>query len=146
MRLDRRFSDAPLAFTPEIRWIERASELAEVAAPPAWTTTRVEAWLDWADSLPLHVPDGTPAALSPAQASDPLLAGGPGRYARRLAAWGLALGVFESEAEAGLFRAELYAALAGGLIAIGERLAFGARVNPLAPDPATPIPSPPPEI
>src|SRR5271156_5597999 len=56
MRLDRRFSAAPLPFAPEIRWVERVAELAEVAAPPAWTTARVEAWLDWADSPPLDGP------------------------------------------------------------------------------------------
>jgi ribonucleoside-diphosphate reductase alpha chain len=144
MRLDRRFSDAPLAFEPEIRWIERANELAEVAAPPHWTTARVEAWLDWADSLPADLPPGAPAAFSLVDGVETLLAGGPDRYARRLAAWGLALGVFEDEAASGLFRAELFAALAGGIIAIGARLPFGARVSPLgeetalAPDLATP--------
>jgi len=130
MRLDRRFSDSPLAFEPEIRWIERASELAEVAAPPHWTTARVEAWLDWADNLPSDLPPNAPAAFSLADGVNPLLAGGPDRYARRLAAWGLALGVFEDEAEAALFRAELFAALAQGIIAIGARLPFGARVTP----------------
>jgi ribonucleoside-diphosphate reductase alpha chain len=131
MRLDRRFSDAPLAFGPEIRWIERASELAEVAAPPHWTTARVEAWLDWADGLPADLPPDAPDAFSLADGFHPLLAGGPDRYARRLAAWGLALGVFEDEAAAGLFRAELFAALAHGIIAIGARRPFGARVTPL---------------
>jgi len=64
MRLEPRFSAAPLPFAPEIRWVERAAELAEVAAPPSWTTVRVEAWLDWADSLPLDVPAGTPPTLA----------------------------------------------------------------------------------
>ena len=134
----RRFCAEPLPFTPQIRWVERASELAEVAAPPAWTTTRVEAWLDWADGLPADVPAGTPAALALDAVLDPLLGGGPDRYARRLAAWGLALGLFEDEAAAGRFRDELVAALALGLIATGRQLPFGARVNPLAPDPACP--------
>src|ERR1700690_3643434 len=90
MRLEPRFSAAPLPFAPEIRWVERAAELAEVAAPPSWTTARVEAWLDWADSLPLDAPAGTPPTLALEVGIDPLLAGGPDRYARRLAAWGLA--------------------------------------------------------
>ena len=141
MRLDRRFSTAPLPFAPEIRWVERAAELAEVAAPPSWTTARVEAWLDWADSLPLDVPAGTPPTLALETGVDRLLAGGPDRYARRLAAWGLALGVFEDVATAVVFRDELFAALAAGIIATGRQLPFGARVNPLAPDPATPPPS-----
>jgi ribonucleoside-diphosphate reductase alpha chain len=140
MRLDRRFSAAPLPFAPEIRWVERAAELAEVAAPPAWTTARVEAWLDWADGLPLDVPAGTPSPLAMDAGVDPLLAGGPDRYARRLAAWGLALGLFEDAATAIVFRDELFAALAAGVIATGRQIPFGARANPLAPDPALPPP------
>ena len=69
---------------------------------------------------------------------DPLLAGGPDRYARRLAAWGLTLGVFEDLATAIVFRDELFAALAAGVIATGRQLPFGVRVNPLALDPAAP--------
>ncbi|HXQ17386.1 MAG TPA: ribonucleotide reductase [Caulobacteraceae bacterium] len=140
MRLEPRFSAAPLPFAPEIRWVERAAELAEVAAPPSWTTVRVEAWLDWADSLPLDVPAGTPPTLALEVGIDPLLAGGPDRYARRLAAWGLALGVFEDAAAAAIFRDELFAALAAGIIATGAQLPFGARANPLAADPAMPPP------
>ena len=136
MRLEPRFSAAPLPFAPEIRWVERAAELAEVAAPPSWTTARVESWLDWADGLPLDVPAGTPPTLALDLGVDPLLAGGPDRYARRLAAWGLALGVFEDLAGAIVFRDELFAALAAGLIATGAQLPFGARVNPIAADPA----------
>jgi ribonucleoside-diphosphate reductase alpha chain len=138
MRLDRRFAAAPLAYEPQIRWIERASELAEVAAPPHWTSVRVEAWLDWADSLPSDLPRDAPRAFSLMDGVSPLLAGGPDRYARRLAAWGLALEVFEDEAAAARFRAELFTALAGGIIAIGARLPFGARVSPLGDDTAQP--------
>jgi len=140
MRLDRRFSAVPLPFAPEIRWVERAAELVEVAAPPAWTTARVDAWLDWADGLPLDLPPGASPALSLDTGLDRLLAGGPDRYARRLAAWGLALGVFEDAAAALLFRDELFAALAAGIVATGRQLPFGARVSPLAPDPALPPP------
>ncbi|MEJ0066065.1 MAG: hypothetical protein WDM85_12125 [Caulobacteraceae bacterium] len=121
--------------------MERAAELAEVAAPPAWTTARVEAWLDWADGLPLDVPAGTPAALAPETGVDPLLGGGPDRHARRLAAWGLALGVFADADAATVFRDELFAALAAGVIATGRQLPFGARANPLAPDRALPPPA-----
>jgi ribonucleoside-diphosphate reductase alpha chain len=145
MRLDRRFADAPLGFRPEIRWIERANELAEVVAPPHWTTARVEAWLDWADGLPADLPPGTPAARLE-NIVDPLLAAGPDRYAARLAAWGLALGVFDDEAAAMGFRRELFAALMSGVIAIGARLPFGARVNPLAPETARAPTTPAPEI
>ena len=136
---------APLPYAAEIRWIERADDLAEVAAPPHWTTARVEAWLDWADGLPSDLPPASPAALA-LEGADPLLAGGPDRYARRLAAWGLALGVFADEAEAARFRDELNAALALGVIATGRQLPFGARVNPLAPDTARPPPLALPEL
>ena len=145
MRLPERFAASPLPYRPEIRWIERAAELAEVAAPPHWTTARVEAWLDWADGLPTDLPPGTPAALA-LEGADPLLASGPDRYARRLAAWGLALGAFADEAEATRFRGELFAALALGVIATGRQLPFGARVNPLAPDTAIPPPLELPEL
>ncbi len=135
----RRFSLTPLPFEPQVRWVERASEIVEVAAPPAWTTARVEAWLEWADDLPDDVPPGTPSALA-MEGADPLLSGGPDRYARRLAAWGLALGVFADLSEAECFRAELFAALALGFLATGRQRRFGGRVNPLAPDPARPPP------
>src|SRR5277367_4842629 len=134
MRVDRRFSAVPLPFAPEIRWVERAAELVEVAAPPSWTTARVEAWLDWAEGLTLDAPAGAPPALSLNTGLDRLLAGGPDRYARRLAAWGLALGVFEDAAAALIFRDELFAALAAGIVATGRQLPFGARVSPWAPD------------
>jgi ribonucleoside-diphosphate reductase alpha chain len=136
MRLPDRFAASPLPYAAEIRWIERANDLTETAAPPHWTTGRVEAWLDWADALPTDLPPATPAMLG-LENADSLLAGGPDRYARRLAAWGLGLGVFVDEAAAAVFRAELFAALALGVIATGRQLPFGARVNPLAPDPAT---------
>jgi ribonucleoside-diphosphate reductase alpha chain len=145
MRLPARFAASPLPYKAEIRWIERAAELAEVAAPPHWTTARVEAWLDWADGLPADLPPATPAALT-LEGADPLLAGGPDRYARRLAAWGLALGAFADEAAATAFEGELFAALALGVIATGRQLPFGARVNPLAPDTAIPPALAPPEL
>ena len=136
MRPPVRFAAGPLPYAPEIRWIERAAELVEAAAPPHWTTARVEAWLDWADGLPADLPPDAPGALA-LEGANQLLAGGPDRYARRLAAWGLALGAFADEAEAAQFRDELFAALALGVIATGRQLPFGARVNPLATDTAT---------
>ncbi|MFI4934465.1 MAG: hypothetical protein ACHP7N_07590, partial [Caulobacterales bacterium] len=136
MRFDRRFADSEPPIEAEIRWVERANELAEVLAPRAWTTARVEAWLDWADGLPGDFPRDAPESLGPEAAPHPLLAGGPERHARRLSAWGLALGVFEDLEAAELFRAELLAAIVGGLIAPGPQLPFGARVHPLAGDTA----------
>ena len=133
----RRLAQPAPPFEAEIRWVERASELVEVLAPRSWTTARVEAWLDWADNLPSDDPPGAPPALTSAAETNPLLAGGPDRQAKRLAAWGLALGVFATEADALSFRDDLFAALAMGLIAPGPQLPFGARVHPLAGDTAT---------
>ncbi len=135
MRFDRRFTSDALPFETEVRWVERANELAEVVTPRHWTTARVEAWLDWADGLPTDAPAAE--TVQPTERTlDPLLSGGPDRYASRLAAWGQALGVFETTQEAETFRAELFAALTGGIIGPGPQLAFGARVHPLAGDTA----------
>ena len=136
MRLERRFSPTPAPIDLDTRWIERTHEIVEAVAPTAWTTVRVEAWLDWAERLPTDAPAGTPASLAPRGALDPLLGGGPDLYARRLGAWGLALGIFDDEAAAVIFRDELFACLAVGLFASGLQVAFGARANPLAPEPA----------
>ena len=136
MRFEPRFAATLPLLESEFRWVERASDLTEVVTPRAWTTARVEAWLDWADDLPGDLP---PALLGDAggeRAVEPLLAGGPDRYASRLAAWGLALGVFDTAEDAEHFRTELFAALAGGLIGPGPQLPLGTRVHPLAGDTA----------
>ncbi|HUO13139.1 MAG TPA: ribonucleotide reductase [Caulobacteraceae bacterium] len=134
MRLGPRFALTASGTAPEIRWVERANELTETLAPAAWTTARVEAWLDWADALPSDLPPDTPPSLS--SALDPLLSGGPDRQALRLAAWGLALGAFDDEPSAKSFRTELLAAYTSGILAPGEQLPFGARVHPTAGDTA----------
>jgi len=117
------------------REVERPGEIAEVLAPRGWTGARVEAWLDWAETLPSDEPPGAaPATLT--RAANPLLAGGPDGHARRLALWGWALGYFDAETDADAFRCMLAGLFAGGLAAPGRSLAFGARVHPLADDPA----------
>ena len=116
--------------------MERTNEIAETFAPRAWTTARVEAWLDWADALPSDYPEALPTSLSPNERFDPLLGEGPDRQARRLAAWGLTLGIFESESEAKVFAEELFAAYARGIIAPGPQLPFGTRAHPFGGDPA----------
>jgi len=120
-----------------VRDIERAAEIVQVACPPGWTSTRVEAWLDWAASLPRDFPRADlPAALTPESPLDPLLGGGTDGYARRLAAWGWALGLFDAEEDAGHFRRMLFGLFALGLAAPGAALPFGARALSLADDPA----------
>ena len=121
--------EPPLA---KIRLIERRDRVIDVLAPAGWTNARVEAWLDWAEQTPRDLP---PGAAPPKGALDPLLGGGPDAYARRLAAWGIALGVFDAPG-AGRFRDDLFAALACGLLAPSPGLARGVRLHPLAADPS----------
>ncbi len=133
-------ADATLPIV-EARWIDRRGGATQVMAPRHWTTARVEAWLDWADALPRDHPAGDgPPELAPGRPFAPLLAEGPDRYARRLANWGWALGRFERPADAAAFAADLFAMMAGGLVAPGPALPFGARAHPrdpgVAPAPA----------
>ena len=137
MRFEPRLSIGAAPLEVETRWIERAHELAEVIAPVHWTTARVEAWLAWADCLPTDFPTiDLPSSLSPDAPYAPLLSEGPDRFARRTAAWGLALGHFDGDTDAASFQAELTALLTRGAFSPGPSLHFGARVHPLASDPA----------
>src|SRR6201996_8980003 len=124
----------------EQREIERASGFDLVVAPRDWTAARVEAWLDWADGLPTDYPAiDLPETLQPESPLDPALGGGPDRYARRAAAWGLALKVFDAES-ALAFRDAVLASLLAGEAAPARALASGVRVNPLAgPEAAAPV-------
>jgi ribonucleoside-diphosphate reductase alpha chain len=123
--------------TAETRWVERAREIAEVVAPRDWTTARVEAWLGWADGLA----DDYPEPSAEAAVDDGVLGEGPGRCARRLAAWGAALGMFGADADALAFESELIAAFRLGILTLGPSAPFGARAHPLAADPVkTPAP------
>ena len=124
-------TEAPAA---ELRSIERSGCFTNVLAPRHWTNARVEAWLDWADSLPDDYPDRDwPTALSPDTPFDPVLCEGPDRHSRRLAAWGLAIGRFDSEDDAVRFAGELVALMIGGWVAPGPSLALGVRIHPTDP-------------
>ncbi len=119
------------------RRIERSAGSELVLAPSGWTDARLEAWLDWADDLPSDLPPGElPARPVAGEATQNALRGGPERHARRLSAWGLRLGHFEGVDAADRFAAALTALYLGGLAAPGPALAFGARLHPLAEDPA----------
>ena len=137
MRFARKsaFLEGPLEV--RARRMERSDRCEDVLAPSGWTSARIEAWLEWGAELPADYPPcELPAALSPEGPADPLLNGGPDRCARRLAAWGWALGVFEGAGDAEAFRALLFNLFARGLAAPGPTLPLGARVHPLANDPA----------
>jgi ribonucleoside-diphosphate reductase alpha chain len=97
------------------RWIERPPTGQEVLAPRAWTSARIEAWLDWADaasSLLLGAEPPEPLASDRSGAS--LLGDALERYARRIAARGLELGLFDSADEALAFKRDLIASMALG--------------------------------
>ena len=90
MRIKPRF--APLAATValEPRLIERPGAMTSTLAPADWSDARVEAWLDWAESLPADLPANgqDDAALDEDHAA--WLDGAADRWAHRLAAWGRA--------------------------------------------------------
>ena len=121
-----------MAVTLDQREIERAGGVALALAPRDWTAARVEAWLDWGEALASDYPAvDLPQALQPASSLDPVLGGGPDRYARRAAAWGLALGLFDAEG-ALAFRSALLDSILSGEAAPARALPGGARVHPFA--------------
>jgi ribonucleoside-diphosphate reductase alpha chain len=126
----------------ETRQIERAQGVAPALAPRDWTAARIEAWLDWAEALPGDYPAiDLPESLKGSNPFHPALGEGPDRYARRAAAWSLALGLFDA-AGALAFRDALFRSLLSGEAAPALSLAAGARVHPLA----GPETAPPPEV
>ncbi|HEV2363584.1 MAG TPA: ribonucleotide reductase [Caulobacteraceae bacterium] len=123
----------PLA---ETRVLETAEGEFHILAPVSWPDARVEAWLDWSRTIVLDLPRGAPTAAADAPA-DPLLGGGPDRFVRSLAAWGLALGVLD-EGSARPFREPLVTLMAAGRLAFGPRALVGVRAWSLEADPADP--------
>jgi ribonucleoside-diphosphate reductase alpha chain len=116
----------------EQRRIERSGRVDLVLAPRAWTDARVEAWLDWGEALADDYPAAElPVPLRPHSPLEPALACGPDRYARRAAAWGLALKLLDGPG-ALAFRTAILESLLAGEAAPGRTAAFGARVHDLA--------------
>jgi len=119
------------------RTIERPSSLVRVLAPRDWTDARVEAWLDWSGGLRGDYPDGgLPESLNPQPGFDPLLGEGPDRFARRCAAWGLALGRFDDEIAALEFRDALFVSMAQGVAAPSEPPVAPPKAAAVLDDPA----------
>jgi ribonucleoside-diphosphate reductase alpha chain len=143
MRFERWFS-RPERFplVRDVRRLERAGRIDRAEAPRSLSGAAVEAWLDWAETLPQDYPVDTPPELSPDRPFDRLLGAGPDRYARRLAAWGHALGLFETVEDAAVFADEIFASLALGLAAPAAQRAAGARLHPLARDRQAPAAEP----
>ncbi|MEH6664342.1 MAG: TSCPD domain-containing protein [Brevundimonas sp.] len=133
MRFSSRFTDSAAAVALEPRAIERPDRIQTVLAPAGWPSARIEAWLDWAAALPADLPNlAAPALTAPLHPG--LLDGGPDRWAIRLAAWGHALGLFESVGVARTFAEELIAAVLLGHAAPGPVLGGGHRIHPIADD------------
>ena len=135
MRFERWFTEAARAQTLEAREIERADGWTAVVAPADWTAARVEAWLDWCDSLPADLP-AEPAPPALVEAGDRAFNGAFDAFATRLAHWGWALGLFDRAADAEAFRDDLSASLILGVAAPGALSPTGARVSPFTGDPA----------
>lgn len=114
MRIKPRF--APLAATVALdpRLIERPGAMTPTLAPADWSDARVEAWLDWAQSLPTDLP-ASAVALDEDHAA--WLGGAADNWAHRLGAWGHELGLFDSAEEVEIFTDELWASLLLGLAA-----------------------------
>src|SRR5690349_9333844 len=112
----------------ELREIERVSGFAEVLCPRDLTTVQVEAWMDWADSLPQDLPAGAAAlSVNPEEdAFDGAMVG----YAHRLSQWGLRLGYFPDAQMAAVFADMLGMTLLAGLAAPAIAFKSGHRDHP----------------
>ena len=116
----------------ESRVIERLDAFTEVICPRGMTSAQVEAWLDWADSLPRDLPSGTWARTFDPDSD--AFGGATADYAHRLSQWGLRLGHFARPEEAAEFAEAIEATLLNGLAAPAVGLASGDRVHPTAGD------------
>jgi ribonucleoside-diphosphate reductase alpha chain len=114
MRIKPRFSDLAAFVALDPRAIERPGVVTPTVAPAGWTDVRVEAWLDWAESLPTDLPQDV---ASQVEDHDAWLGGAAERWAYRLAAWGRAQGLFTSAEDAAAFANELSASLLLGVAA-----------------------------
>jgi len=129
MRFTRRLARAAQPEV-ELRTVETADSLTGVLAPRGWTSARVEAWLDWAETVaPFTSPGDADGAA--------LLAGGPARFAAQLAARAASEKVLERRPDVLAFEAELTAAMASGAVAFGRNaLTFAAGPPTDVADPA----------
>ena len=120
MRFSPLFTSLALGVAWDRRTLDSGQALAEVWAPSAWTTARLESWLDWGNSLPTDWPADCPASLQSSvdlEGLDGLLT----RWSRRLAAWGLEHAILSTETDALAFADELVASILLGLAAPGSR-------------------------
>ena len=121
----------------ELRTLEGASDLTGVLAPRDWPSARVQAWADWAQTVPepAPVPADLPNVLHQPLPNAGLLNGGPARKAQDLAQRGWKNGLFARPADAGAFRDELFALLTHGVAALAPPTCSALPIIDLA-DPA----------
>ncbi|MCF8505500.1 MAG: ribonucleotide reductase [Caulobacter sp.] len=112
MRFTRRLARAAQPDV-ELRTVETADSLTGVLAPRGWTDARVEAWLDWAETVAPFTCAGDADGAA-------LLAGGPARFAAQLAARAAAEKILERRPDVLAFEAELTAVMASGAVAFGR--------------------------
>ncbi|MEW6537992.1 MAG: TSCPD domain-containing protein [Pseudomonadota bacterium] len=105
MRFQSGFAARADRVAMETRAIERPAGVQQVLAPAGWSDVRIEAWLDWVEAEGFATP-----------LSGDWLNGGADAWAERLAATGVAEGVFD-RAEAAAFVEELSGAFRLGLAA-----------------------------
>ena len=120
MRFKPRFAPLAAAVALETRLIERPGVMTPLSAPADWSDARVEAWLDWAETV-----SSDPTAVNQDKAV--WLDGAADRWAHGLGALGLQQGLFAEAADAEIFADELAASLLLGLAAPCATLAEGAR-------------------
>ncbi|MET3837467.1 ribonucleoside-diphosphate reductase alpha chain [Brevundimonas sp. UYEF29] len=115
MRFQSGFAARAERVAMETRAIERPSGVQQVLAPAGWSDVRIEAWLDWVEAEEFATP-----------LSGDWLNGGVDAWAERLAATGVAEGVFDRaetaafvEELSGAFRLGLAAPAASGPAAVG---------------------------
>jgi ribonucleoside-diphosphate reductase alpha chain len=118
MRFDRRIAHG-LNIDLTSRVLERGSEDICVQAPGSWTDARVEAWVDWSETVPdvASMSDELRGPLATSAPRDAALNGGPEMFGRRLAIKGWSAGYFERLSDANAFHADLTAAQLGGQLA-----------------------------
>ncbi|WP_242078452.1 TSCPD domain-containing protein [Brevundimonas diminuta] len=104
MRFQSGFAARAERVAMETRAIEPLSGVQKVLAPAGWSDVRIEAWLDWVEAEGFATP-----------LSGDWLNGGVDAWAERLAATGVAEGVFD-RAEAAAFVEELSGAFRLGLV------------------------------
>lgn len=105
MRFQSGFAVRAERVAMETRAVERPTSVQQVLAPAGWSDAQIEAWLDWVEAAGFTTP-----------MSGDWLNGGVDAWAERLAATGVAEGVFDG-AEAAVFAGELSGAFKLGLAA-----------------------------